>query len=138
MTESDLKPDLQQVFAAAEEEAAAIESGDIAKYLSLLSDDAVLLPPNGAAKTGRELREWLGEFLDRVSVHVLEFAHGETVIRDDLSCHEYTCTWTATPRSGGQPARLSFKGMHVLRRQPNGLWRISRNIWNTNPMSGNS
>jgi ketosteroid isomerase-like protein len=60
------------------------------------------------------------------------------VIRDDLACHVYTCSWTATPKSGGQPASMCFKGMHVLRRQPGGRWKISRSIWNTDPTTSKS
>lgn len=136
MSEESLDHDRQQVFAVTEAEAAAIQSGDINKYLSLLTENAVLLPQNVPTKTGPELRQWLQEFLERVSIEFLQFAHGETVIRDDLACHEYTCSWRATPKSGGQPAVFSFKGLHVLRRQPNGDWKISRNIWNTNPDVG--
>jgi ketosteroid isomerase-like protein len=138
MNHGDADRDCRQVFALTEEEAAAVEAGDIDRYLSLLSDDAVFLPQNVSTKTGEDLRQWLREFLDRVSIRYLEFAHGETVIRDDLACHEYTCRWTATPRSGGQPAVMSFKGLHVLRRQRNGSWKISRNIWNTNPTGEDS
>ena len=133
MTDADFDRDSQQVFSVTEEERAAVEAGDINKYLSLLSDDVIFLPQNVDTKTGADLRQWLREFLGRVSIHYLEFAHGETVIRDDLACHEYICRWIAMPKSGGQPALTSFKGMHVLRRQRNGLWKISRNIWNTNP-----
>ena len=133
MTETDLDVDLQRVFAVTEEEAAAIESGDMEKYLSLLSADAVFLPQNVTTKTGSALRQWLREFLESMSIHFVTFAHSGTIIREDLACHEYTCCWRATPKLGGQPVQLSFKGMHVLRRQPDGLWKISRNIWNTNP-----
>jgi ketosteroid isomerase-like protein len=124
------------VFAVTEEEVAAIESGDIDRYLALLSDDAVFMPQNVAAKTGCDLRQWLRDFLDQVTIKYLQFTHGETVIRNDLACHAYSCSWTATPKSGGQPALMRFKGMHVLRRMPEGIWRISRSIWNTDPTTG--
>jgi len=138
MIESGADAERQQVFAITEAEVDAIESGDAAKYFSLLSDDAVFLPQNAFAKSGDELRQWLREFLERTSIRYDRFAHGETVIRDDLACHFYTCGWTAVARSGGQPASKSFKGMHVLRRQPDGSWRISRSIWNTDPAPGPS
>lgn len=133
---SDL--DCQRVFAVTEEERAAIEAGDIDRYLALLSDDAVFMPQNASAKTGDELRQWLRDFLERITIKYLKFAHGETIIRDDLACHAYTCRWTAVPKSGGEPTSMSFKGMHVLRRQLGGSWRISRSIWNTDPAPGHS
>ena len=133
MIDSGTDPERQQIFATTEAEVDAIEAADLAKYFSLLCDDAVFLPQNAFAKSGDELRQWLREFLDRVSIKYTEFAHGETIIRGDLACHFYTCAWSATPRSGGQPALMSFKGVHVLRLQPDGIWRISRSIWNTEP-----
>jgi len=138
MIEEGLDLDGQRVFAVTEEETAAIEAGDIDRYLSLLSDDAVFMPQNASAKTGDELRQWLQDFLERTTIKYLEFSHGETLIRDDLACHAYTCSWAAAPKSGGQPTLVSFKGVHVLRRQQGGSWRISRSIWNTDPPPGQS
>jgi ketosteroid isomerase-like protein len=135
MISVDWDRDRQHVFALTEAEATAIESGEADAYFSLLSEDAVFMPPNVASKTGEELRQWLRDFLERVTIKYVEFAHGETVIREDLACHAYTCRWTATPRSDGPPTSMAFKGMHVLRRQPGGSWKISRSIWNTDPPS---
>ncbi len=138
MIDTGTDPERQQVFAITEAEVDAIESGDLAKYVSLLTDDAVFLPPNAFAKSGDELRQWLRDFLERVSIKYAGFAHDETIIRGDLACHFYTCSWTAVPRSGGNPVLMSFKGVHVLRRQPEGSWRISRSVWNTDPVPNSS
>jgi len=129
-----IESDRQQVFAVTEAELSAIQSSDTEKYFSLLSDDATLSPPNAASKTGAELRRWLSEFLEQVAIERAKLVHGETWIRDDLACHEYTCRWTATRKSGGTPTAMAFKGMHVLRREPGGQWRIVRNIWNVDPV----
>ncbi len=130
--------DRQQVFAVTEEEKAAIEAGDIRRYLALLSDDAVFMPQNVHSKTGDELRRWLADFLERFTIKYHDFAHTETIIRGDLAYHAYTCSWTAVPKSGGQPTLMYFKGLHVLRKQPGGAWRIFRSIWNTDPAPGQS
>ncbi len=135
MISVELDSDRQQVYALTEAEVTAIEDGAADSYFALLSDDAVFMPPNVAAKSGDDLRQWLRDFLERVTIKYVDFTHGETVIREDLACHIYVCRWTATPKSGGSPILMSFKGMHVLRRQPGGPWKISRSIWNTDPTS---
>lgn len=135
MIGTELDCDRRQVFAVTEAETTAIETASADTYFSILSDDAEFMPPNVAAKTGDDLRQWLREFLQRVTIEHIELAHGETIIREDLACHAYTCRWTATPKCGGPSASMAFKGMHVLRRQPGGSWKISRNIWNTDPTS---
>jgi ketosteroid isomerase-like protein len=138
MVDAASELDCQQVLAVTEEEKAAIGAGDIQRYLALLSEDAVFMPQNVFAKTGDELRRWLADFLQRTTIKYLSFVHGETIIRDDLACHAYACSWTAVPKSGGEPTLMSFKGMHVLRKQRGGPWRISRSIWNTDPPPGHS
>lgn len=135
MMDTKLDCDRRQVFAVTEAETIAVEAGNADSYFSILSDDAVFMPPNVASKTGVDLRQWLRDFLERVTIEHVEFAHGETIIREDLACHAYTCRWTATSKCGGTPTSMAFKGMHVLRRQPGGSWKISRNIWNTDPVS---
>jgi ketosteroid isomerase-like protein len=133
MSNTATEVDREQVFSICEDEAAAIETGDIDKYLSLLSGDAVFMPPNVPIKAGDELRAWLRDFLDDAEIHYTQFEHRETIVRDDLAYHVYTCRWTAAAKSGGESRSYSFKGMHVLRRGQTGAWRISRNIWNTDP-----
>jgi len=137
MIDIESSVDCQEIFRITEEEASAIEAGDIEMYLSLLSPEAVFMPQNVAEKTGDELRSWLRDFLKRASIKFHNFAHGETVIRDDFACHVYSCSWTAAPRSGGPGTLMFFKGMHVLRRQPDGAWKIARNIWNSDPKPEN-
>jgi ketosteroid isomerase-like protein len=127
-------PGYSEILSIAAEEAAAIESGDAHKYVSLLAPDAVFLPQNESIKAGEELRTWMRDFLERTVIHYLEFRHLETGVRDDVGFHTYTCRWTATPKAGGPPTESSFKGVQILRRQPDGSWKISVSIWNTNPL----
>jgi ketosteroid isomerase-like protein len=138
MVDAASEQDRQQIFAVTDEEKAAIEADDIGRYLALLSDDAIFMPQNVRTKTGDELRRWLAEFLERVTIKYHDFAHGETIIRGDLAYHAYTCSWTAVPKSGGQPTLMYFKGVHLLRKQPGGAWKISRGIWNADPAPGQS
>ena len=114
-------------------EARAIAAGDFERYLSLLSPEAVFMPPNVAPKSGDELRTWLRDFLNQFSIRLHHFAHGETIICGDVASHVYGCSWTAAPKSGGPGTLMHFKGMHILRRQRDGSWKITRNIWNTHP-----
>ena len=128
-----LEDDRAQVMAAAEREAAVIAAGDIDRYLDLLADDAVFLPPNTAAKTGSELRAWLREFLATSSVEWLEYVDGATVVSSDLAFHDYAYVWNVTPKSGARPILGRGKGIQVFSRQPGGAWKLLRNVWNANP-----
>ena len=133
MPETRIDTNVPAILAVIKEEAAAIAAGDLTRYLPLLADDAVFMPPNSHEKKGQELRRWLGEFLREVAIEYHSFRHGETLVAGDLACHVFTCSWTATPRSAPKPSTLHFKGIHMLRRQADGSWKISREIWNLSP-----
>lgn len=125
--------DIQRVHSVIDHETTAIAHGDSKAYSAVLTDDAVFMPPNIPAKTGPALRQWLDDFLRSVSVRWLNFVHGETAAVGDLAFHAFTCSWRVTPKTGGEAKVLHFKGLHVLRRGADGVWRIHREIWNTNP-----
>jgi ketosteroid isomerase-like protein len=114
-------------------EVAAMGAGDLGQYVALLTDDAVLLAPNTPPKAGAELRQWLGEFLQRVRVEWLSFVHDEVAVSGDLGYHVYSYTWRTSPKGGGEPTVSSGKGLHIVRRGADGAWRIAREIWNANP-----
>jgi ketosteroid isomerase-like protein len=133
MTDSGPELDRQQVVAVTDEEVAAISAGDFDRYLAILTDDAVYLPPNLPPKNGKELHAWLRDFLERFSIEWLRFIHDETVVVGDLAYHRYTYGWRVTPKAGGEPIVGHGKGMQILRGKPGGPWKLSRSIWNAIP-----
>ncbi len=122
-------------MAIVEQEVAASGAGDVNSYLQILGEDAVYLPPNLEAKQGEELREWLGDFVRRFRVEWLEFVHGQTVAVGDLAYHDYTYRWRVTPKANGQAILSQGKGLYILRKLPDGSWKVSRNIWNASPLT---
>jgi len=133
MTLLEERSELQRVLAVSNEEVDAIRDGDINRYLAILADDAVFLPPNVSPKSGDELRHWLTDFLQRVRVEWTKFIHEETVAAGDLAYHRYSYSWRVTPRSGGETIVGQGKALQILRRGEDGRWKLSRSIWNANP-----
>ncbi|MGA9762519.1 MAG: DUF4440 domain-containing protein [Gaiellaceae bacterium] len=122
-----------RVEGAVDIELAATEDGDIERYLMLLDDDALFLPPDMPSVGGEELRAWLRSFLDNWRVEWLSFKHEEAEICGDLAFHRYSYSWRLEPKAGGQLQVSHGKGLHVLRRLPNGDWKIARKVWNGRP-----
>ena len=133
MTVSSSGVDQQRVIALSDKEVTAMSAGDINQFLAILADDAVLMPPNLPAKSGNELRNWMRDFLERFTIEWLGFVHGETEVAGDLAYHAYAYSWRLTPRAGGEPIVAHGKGVHILRRDPDGRWKLTREIWNASP-----
>lgn len=136
MTVSATMPGAEQVDAVVEGEAASIAGADIDRYLALLTDDAVFLPPDSAPYEGDELRGWLREFLHDWRVEWLEWRHDETAIEGDLAYHRFSYSWRLTSKTSDEVFVSHGKGLHVLRRGPDGAWKIAREIWNGRPPPG--
>lgn len=126
---------VEPVLQAAEREKTAMAASDMALYLSVLADDALFMPPGTAAKCGEELRAWLRAFLENFTTEWLRFQHGETVVAGNLAFHDYYYSMKVTPKAGGEATIGHGKGLHVLRREGNGAWKIVRNVWNAVPSS---
>ena len=55
----------------------------------------------------------------------------EVVVDGDLAVIWSNYTGTLTPRDQGEPIENNGKWLKVLKRQPDGSWKFSRNIWNS-------
>ena len=131
MTSTEVS-EVERVDAVVDGEAGAIAADDIGRYLALLTEDAVFLPP-GATKEGADLRRWLAEFLRDWRVDWLDYTHDETAVEGDLSYHRFSYSWRLTSKTSGEKYVDHGKGLHVLRRGADGGWRIAREIWNARP-----
>jgi len=133
MTKPSHQADIRAIHAAIDQEMAAVAEGNPKAYFDALTDDAVFMAPNVEAKTGPALHQFLDDFLRTVEVKWLKFEHVETVAVGDVAFHVFKSSWRTTPKAGGSPGVMHFKGLHVLNRGADGRWRIRREIWNASP-----
>ena len=57
-------------------------------------------------------------------------AESEVIIGGDLATERLAFTMILEPAAGGTPMILTGKGVHVYRRQADGDWKLSVDIWN--------
>jgi ketosteroid isomerase-like protein len=126
-------PDTTAIIALIDEEVRAVSVGEMDEYDALLAPDAVFMPPNGATREGTELRKWLRAFVTGFAVEWLDFQHVRTEADGNLGYHAFSYEWRVTPRAGGEPTVGKGKGLHVVRRDVSGGWKIVREIWNATP-----
>jgi uncharacterized protein (TIGR02246 family) len=109
----------------------ALNAGDASAAVALVMDDAVDLPPNRPAVIGKEaIRSFVQSDFDRVTMNFNEEIV-EVEVAGDLAVIWSNYTVTLTPKEDGEPIENKGKWLKVLKRQPDGSWRFSRNIWNS-------
>ena len=117
--------------------AAALGASDADGWSALWAEDGMQLPPDsppviGKAGIREKLRSLLGQYRFDMRIHTEEVrSAGEWAFARGL----YSAT--LTPRAGGAPIPIDGKFLTVFLRQPDGSWKIYRDIFNSNaPPSG--
>jgi ketosteroid isomerase-like protein len=94
-------------------------------------EDAVDLPPHRPAVIGREaIRTFLQTDVDRFTMNFADEIV-EVEVEGDLAVIWSNYTVTLTPRGDGEPIENNGKWLKVLKRQLDGSWKFSHNIWNS-------
>jgi uncharacterized protein (TIGR02246 family) len=116
----------------------AITSGNADEFMSIYSRTAVVMPPGRPVLFGAEaVRERIAEFLAANDVELQTDIQEIVVDRDHVMIwYNYAESWTL--KTGGATTSVEGKGVQIFQQQPNGSWRISREIWNTDNPGGGS
>jgi len=126
-----MQADLDAVRSVVDQEVAMAVAGDPDAFIGQFTTDAMAMPPNEPAVSGEAFREWVRNFMEQFNVDAASYRDDNIVVDGDLAVHRYEFLWTLTPASGGETINEVAKGIHVLRRQPDGSWRISHDIWSS-------
>jgi uncharacterized protein (TIGR02246 family) len=109
----------------------AFNAGDVSAAVALVMDDAVDLPPHRPAVIGKgAIREFLQLDFDQFTMHFVDEIV-EVEVAGDLAIIRTNYTVTLTPKGDGEPFESDGKWLKVLKRQSDGSWKFSRNIWNS-------
>lgn len=137
MAPADQAADIEAINAVREREIGAFTEGNVDGLMSILTADAVIMPPNGETVRGTEaVRAWARGMVESFEA---EGGYDETeiTIAGDWAIERYTGELTLTPTDGGDPIEERMRGIHIYRRQPDGSWKLAQDIWNTpDPIPG--
>jgi ketosteroid isomerase-like protein len=121
--------DVEAIKNVARDEVAAGNAGDLESFLAILSDDIEIIPYGQPAVRGEQARQWIREFMDQATIQIT-YTNEEIVLDGDLGVHRYSFEWTVTPKGGGDSIHERGAGIHVMKRQSDGSWKIAVDIWN--------
>lgn len=111
---------------------AASKAGNFETLRTLMSDDAVMMPPGADFVRGREAIDAgmskMAEAMKEVEVleYALEFEEVQVV-------GDYAFEWgtiRGRMRSRGEEESSIYKVMRILQKQADGEWKVHRSIWN--------
>lgn len=129
-TPADTTADREAINALAEQEMQTLNAGDIEAHLATHTADAVVMPPEMPEARGHEaIRAVLEQLHGQFDVEGTYTAKQTTVV-GDIAYQQLAFDMTLTPKGEGEPISDVGKGLHVLRRQPDGSWKIVVDIWN--------
>ena len=106
-------------------------AGDPDRWIALWAEDGVQLPPGSPPVVGKEAID----ARDRSDLEVNDYSqfvitNREVEVNGDLAFARGDFMVTVAPKSGGDPMDFEGKYMTIFRRQPDGSWKIYRDIFN--------
>ena len=115
-----------------EEIIAADNSANVERIVALYEEDALLLPPAGPAVVGKDaIKERYRQGFEKAKLEVA-FHSEETHVTGDWAFDRGLTRGRNVWRDGRAPTKFEHKYLMILRRRPDGGWKIARLIWNNN------
>jgi len=115
-------------------DAAAAKTGDVATLAALWTEDAVALPPGEPPVVGIEaIRKWLAKSqTDTAAVEIVDYVldFQEVKIMGDEAIEWGRSSVTVRPRGASMLLHSSGNLLRVLKKQPDGTWKVFRSAWN--------
>jgi ketosteroid isomerase-like protein len=123
--------ELAQITAFNERYLQSINEEDIAALSSLTTDGHIMLPPNSEPVVGKAANDAMnGGAFERYDFSET-WSPVETVVDGDLAFQRGTFTTIATPKSEGDRLEVAGSFLRIYQRQPNGEWRMTRDMFNS-------
>jgi len=102
-------------------------------YVAVLAEDAVWMPPNSPPVVGKAaIRSWALDFYARYALDVDSLPMDALEVGRDLAARHFRSVGTYIPSDAGEPIPYDQKYVDVLRREPDGSWKIILHMWSSN------
>jgi uncharacterized protein (TIGR02246 family) len=123
--------DVAQIYELCNEVAAAANEGNLARWISLWTDDGIQMPPGAARRVGKEqIRRELQLQLERLDFSNIVLQPEEVRILGNWAYAHGTYEFDRAPRHGGETRSYSAKFLAILEKQVDGSWKIAIDCYN--------
>jgi len=110
---------------------AAVNASDADRCSAVWADDGVLMPPHHPAVQGHEAIVNYFRGLFSRSKFRFAFTSSNIHLAGDIALERVTYSAIIWPGEGAEPIEDVGKGLHVYGRQPDGSWKLTHDIWNS-------
>jgi uncharacterized protein (TIGR02246 family) len=124
------KADLESIRRLRSEFVQATNAGDADRLGSLFTEDAIFVPEDDATCEGRDA---IADYLDDVmrdAPETIDLDVQETRVEGDWAFERLDVTIHSTDPESGEATETWARYFWVLKRQPDGGWKIDRAIYN--------
>lgn len=112
--------------------AKAFNEGNAAAIAIHFTDDALLMAPGKPVLHGRSaVQAYYQSVFDEYTTQ-LESHYEEVEVSGVLAYGRGFAKVTLLPKKGGTPVVSTAKYLNILKKQANGLWKTTHDIWNGN------
>lgn len=129
--QTDTRADVAAINETREREIALVATGDANRLSSVYTSDVAMMPPNEPAVHGQDaMRKWAEATFGQVTMSG-RYTTSDVSVAGDWAIDRYAGVLTITPKGGGSPTEEKIKGIHIMKRQPDGTWLIAQDVWNS-------
>ena len=127
----DVEADVAAIKALFTHNASVINSGDLDGWIAQFTEDAIFMPPNSVVLKGKEAgREFARPWYERSNIE-FEISVDEIEVHGNWAFARWSFVGRYTPKVGGDTTQDNGKEIWILRRQPEGSWKCSHIIYNS-------
>ena len=112
---------------------AAFNANDAVKVADLFSEDAVMLPADRPAAEGRAAIQAYEQSIFSAFKAGITLGSQETQFEGNWAFDRGTYEMTLAPKAGGNEMKVSGKYLVLIKRQPDGSWKVFRDMDNSMP-----
>lgn len=124
--------DLKAIDRVRETHIRSLNTDDAATWAKLFTEDGVQMPPNASPNVGSQaILAWSQGFLSMFSAEFALDVH-EIQVFGNWAFERGTYHISLTPKAGDGPFKDVGKYITLYQRQPDGSWKVARDIWNSN------
>src|SRR5262245_10997609 len=108
----------------------AMKANDAEALGRLVTADVVLMPPHQEPVAGPQaVINWFAGVVKQARTVEVDIPEREVMIAGDFGIERGAFTWKVAPTAGGSPIEDGGHFLAIWQRQPDGSWKVKRNIW---------